>query len=306
MNTKVSVIICTYNRAQFLPRVLDGLAVQTLSRDSFEIVLVDNNSKDQTKEVCIHFQQAQPSLSFRYILESRQGLSFARNRGIEEAQSELLVFIDDDAIPEKEYLYNIVRFFESTPDAAAAGGRIHPLFESKRPGWMPDILISLVSAIDLGNRVCLFTKKFPIGANMMFRKTAIQKHGSFNVNLGRRGDNLEGAEEKDLFLRIMGAGEKVYYIPDAIVHHFIPDKRLTFGFFRRQAMGIGYSEKVRAKNISPATYFKSLFKEMLKWGASFLMCLYYCLTLRFKMGWRLLIFRWYVTKGLFKTSINNL
>lgn len=306
MNPKVSVIICTYNRAQFLPQVLQGLAIQTLAPDLFEIILVDNNSKDQTAEICTDFRQKNPSINFRYVLETRQGLSFARNRGIDEAQSDILVFIDDDAIPEKEYLYHISRFFETTPDAAAAGGRIYPLFESKRPVWMPDILTSLVAAIDLGDHVCLFKKKFPIGANMIFRKSTIRKYGPFNVNLGRRGDNLEGAEEKDLFLRVTKAGEKVYYIPDAIVHHFIPDKRLTFAFFRRQALGIGYSEKVRAKNISRPTYFKSLIKEALKWIVSFLMCLYYCITLRFSMGWRLLIFRYYVTKGLFKSNINNL
>lgn len=298
MNMKISVIICTYNRVQFLPQTFEALAAQTLSPDNFEILVVDNNSRDNTPDVCLDFKQNNRTFNFRYIPEYQQGLSYARNRGIGEAQGDLLVFIDDDAFPEKEYLHHILLFFESTPDAAAAGGRIFPLFESKRPAWMPDILISLVSAIDLGDNVCLFKKKFPIGANMIFRKTTIEKYGQFNINLGRRGDNLEGAEEKDLFFRIMAAGEKVYYIPDAIVHHVIPDKRLTFDFFRRQAIGIGYSEKVRARNISSATYFKSLFKEALKWGVSWLMCFYYCFTLRFSMGWRLLIFRWYVSKGL--------
>ena len=305
MNIKVSVIICTYNRVQFLPEAFDSLAAQTLPSENFEIIVVDNNSQDNTTEVCLAFQQTQPSINFRYILETNQGLSFARNRGINEAQSKLLVFIDDDAIPEKEYLHNIVHFFETTPDAAAAGGRIYPRFESKRPDWLPDILISLVSAIDLGDNVCLFKKKFPIGANMILRKETIDKYGSFNVNLGRRGNNMEGAEEKDLFFRIMGDGGKVYYIPNAIVHHFIPDKRLSFEFFCRQAIGIGYSEKIRAKNISSTTYLKSLIKEAIKWGVSGLMCLYYCLTFRIRMGWRLVIFRWYVSKGLLFTSKLN-
>lgn len=304
MSIRISVIICTYNRVQFLPQTFEALAEQTLSPDCFEIILVDNNSRDNTPDICSDFRINNPDLNFKYVLETRQGLSFARNRGIMESHSDLLVFIDDDAFPEKEYLYNILRFFESNPDAAAAGGRIYPLFESKRPAWMPDILMSLVSVIDLGDKVCLFKKKFPIGANMVFRKATIQKYGPFNVNLGRRGDNLEGAEEKDLFLKIIGGGENVYYIPDAIVHHVIPDKRLKFDFFCRQAIGIGYSEKVRARNISTTTYFKSLFKEFLKWGVSWFMCFYYCLTFRFSMGWRLIIFRWYVSKGMiFKKNI---
>lgn len=298
MSLKVSVVICTYNRVAYLPRTLEALAVQTVPCQEFEILLIDNNSSDRTPEACREFQQKHPELNFRYTVESRQGLSYARNRGIEEAQSDLLVFIDDDAFAAPDYLQNLIRFFETTPDAAAAGGRIYPLFESKRPDWLPGILMSLMSVIDLGDRVCLFKKKFPIGANMAFRKKTLQTYGNFNVKLGRRGDNLEGAEEKDLFLKIIAAGEKVYYIPDATVRHIIPDKRLSFDHFRRQAIGIGYSERVRSREISTATYCKSLFRECLKWGVSWGMCFGYWFTLRFRKGWRLIVFRWYVSKGL--------
>ena len=299
MNLKASVIICTYNRVAYLPRTLEALATQTVPCQDFEIVLVDNNSPDNTPEVCREFGEKHPELNFRYLTESRQGLSFARNRGIDEAQSDILVFIDDDAFAAPDYLQNLIRFFEATPDAAAAGGRIYPLFESKRPDWLPEILMSLMSVIDLGNQVCLFKKKFPIGANMAFRRKTIQTYGNFNVKLGRRGDKLEGAEEKDLFLKIRTAGEKVYYIPDATVRHVIPDKRLSFDHFRRQAIGIGYSERVRSRDISSFAYFKSLFREGLKWGVSGVMCLGYWLTFRFHKGWRLIVFRWYVSKGLF-------
>ena len=298
MNPKVSVIICTYNRVAYLPRTLAALAAQSEPCQDFEILLIDNNSRDGTLEVCREFQYTHPELNFRYMTESRQGLSFARNRGIDEAQSDILVFIDDDAFATPDYLQNLIRFFESTPDAAAAGGRIYPLFESKRPDWLPDILMSLMSVIDLGDRVCLFKKKFPIGANMAFRRKTIQAYGNFNVKLGRRGDKLEGAEEKDLFLKIIAAGEKVYYVPDAVVQHVIPDKRLSFDHFRRQAIGIGYSERIRSKDISSTAYLKSLFREVLKWGVSWAMCFGYWLTLRFRKGWRLIVFRWYVSKGL--------
>lgn len=298
MSLKVSVIICTYNRVTYLPRTLEALANQSVPFQDFEILLIDNNSSDHTPEACTGFREKHPELNFRYLTEPLQGLSYARNRGINEAQSDILVFIDDDAFATPDYLYNLIRFFESTPEAAAAGGRIYPLFESERPDWLPEILMSLMSVIDLGDRVCLFKKKFPIGANMAFRKKTIQTYGNFNVRLGRRGDNLEGAEEKDLFLKIMAAGEKVYYIPDAIVRHVIPDKRLSFDHFRRQAIGIGYSERVRSQEISSSSYFKSLFRECLKWGVSWIMCIGYWLTLRFRKGWSLIIFRWYVSKGL--------
>ena len=268
-------------------------------------MLIDNNSKDRTVEICRDFKEKYPELNFKYILESKQGLSFARNRGLDEAKGELLVFIDDDACPEKEYVQNIIHFFDNTPDAVAAGGRIYPVFESKRPIWMSDILLSLVSVLDLGDKVCLFKKKYPIGANMIFRRDTIQKYGRFNVLLGRRGDNLEGAEEKELFLRIISSNGKVYYIPNVIVHHMIPDQRLSFDYFRRQALGVGYSEGVRVRNISFAVYLNSLFKEVLKWGVTVVLCFYYCLSFRFQKGWRLLIFRRYVSEGLLSKELKK-
>ena len=95
MSIKVSVIVCTYNREPFLLKTLEALATQTVSDKLFEIVLIDNNSKDRTAEICSDFKEKYAELNFSYILESKQGLSFARNRGLDEAKGELLVFIDD-------------------------------------------------------------------------------------------------------------------------------------------------------------------------------------------------------------------
>ena len=163
-------------------------------------------------------------------------------------------------------------------------------------------MLSLASTLNLGEHVRLFKKKYPIGANMILRRSTIEKYGDFDVALGRRGNKLEGAEEKDLFYRIRRNGEKIYYIPQAIVYHFVSDKRLEFDYFKRQAIGIGYSEKVRAKRHSSREYLKSITLEIGKWGATFLLCLGYMFRLRFRAGWRLVIFRWYVSRGLFFTS----
>ncbi len=302
MDISISVIICTYNRGQLLNRTFEALVRQTLPTHEFEVILINNNSTDQTAEICLHFQQTHPEFPFRYFKEKQQGLSYARNRGIEESHSDLLVFLDDDAFAEPEYLQNIQIFFKTHPDAAAAGGRIYPEFETQRPPWMSHFMLSLASTLNLGEHVRLFKKKYPIGANMILRRSTIEKYGDFDVALGRRGNKLEGAEEKDLFYRIRRNGEKIYYIPQAIVYHFVSDKRLEFDYFKRQAIGIGYSEKVRAKRHSSREYLKSITLEIGKWGATFLLCLGYMFRLRFRAGWRLVIFRWYVSRGLFFTS----
>jgi GT2 family glycosyltransferase len=112
---------------------------------------------------------------------------------------------------------------------------------------------------------------------------------------------MDGAEEKDFFYRLTAAGEQIYYVPDAIVHHHVPDRRLTFSFFKRQAIGIGKSERIRAKHISSAEYAKSVLREGLKWGVSVVLFLFYLLTLRPAKAARLLVFRWYVSRGLLIT-----
>ncbi|MDR2425277.1 MAG: glycosyltransferase [Prevotellaceae bacterium] len=300
---KISVIVCTYNRADCILDALNSLVCQTLPLQLFEILLVNNNSTDNTSELCKTFICDKPEFNYHYIVEQNQGLSYARNRGIAEACGEIIVFMDDDAVAEPDYLEELFAFFNVVPIAAACGGRIYPRFESQRPRWMSRFLVPLTSSIDLGEKPKIFSyRQFPVGANMAVRKTMFERYGVFNPDLGRKGNSLDGAEEKDLFYRLMMNGEKIYYVPNAIVYHYVPDRRLTFDFFTRQAIGIGKSERIRAKTISNSEYRKSLVREILKWGVSFILSVFYMLAMRPAKAWRLLVFRGYVSKGLWNVS----
>jgi GT2 family glycosyltransferase len=295
----LSIIICTYNRADCILDALKALVEQTLNRALFEVLVINNNSTDNTEELCKNFASDMHDFNYHYLVEKHQGLSHARNRGIKEANSKIVVFLDDDAVAEPDYLEKMLAFFKHTPDAAACGGRIYPRFESRRPRWMSRFLLPLTSSIDLGNEIKIFNRRqFPVGANMAVRKKAFNKYGVFNPDLGRKGNSMDGAEEKDFFYRLTSAKEEIYYVPDAIVHHYVPDCRLTFDFFRRQAAGVGKSEQIRSKNISKTEYVKSIVREFLKWCASFCLFLFYLFTLRPAKAVRLLAFRWYVSKGL--------
>jgi glycosyltransferase involved in cell wall biosynthesis len=297
---KLSVVICTYNRVDCILNALHSLVQQTLPHYLFEVLLINNNSTDATENLCKNFAQHTPAFNYRYVVEMQQGLSHARNCGIAEAAGDIIVFMDDDATAEPDYLERMAAFFAQTPGAAACGGRIYPCFESRRPCWMSHFLLSLTSSIDLGNRTKIFShRQFPVGANMAVRSGLFKKYGSFNPDLGRKGNSMDGAEEKDFFYRLMAAKEKIYYVPDAIVHHYVPDRRLTFDFFRRQALGIGKSERIRAKSVGNTEYIKSIIREGLKWGVSIVLFLFYLFTLRPAKAARLLVFRWYVSSGLF-------
>jgi GT2 family glycosyltransferase len=296
---KLSVIICTYNRSDCILDALHSLVRQTLSPGLFEILLINNNSTDSTETLCKNFATQAPGLHYRYLVETQQGLSHARNRGIAEAAGSIIVFMDDDATAAPDYLETLLAFFERTPAAAACGGRIYPRFESRRPRWMSHFLLSLTSSLDLGDKVKIFSRRqFPVGANMAVKQEMFEKYGLFNPDLGRKGNSMDGAEEKDFFYRLMSAGEKIYYTPNAVVHHYVPDRRLTFDFFRRQALGIGKSERIRSKSLSQAEYAKSVVREGLKWGVSVVLFVFYLLTLRPAKAARLLVFRWYVSRGL--------
>ena len=111
MDLFISVIVCTYNREKYLGESLQCLARQDLSKDLFEIVLVNNRSTDQTEQICKRFSEENHQLNFRYFTEEQAGLSYARNRGINESKGDLIVFLDDDAMADEQYLFEVRQFF---------------------------------------------------------------------------------------------------------------------------------------------------------------------------------------------------
>lgn len=297
---KLSVIICTYNRELYLGSALESIKNQSFDKNEYEIILINNKSTDNTEKISKNFAENNKDLNFRYFIEYNQGLSFARNRGIREAEGEILIFIDDDAFAFTDYLQEIYKFFSENKHIIAGGGRIYPHWESKKPEWMSKYLITLVSAIDLGDKIKLFkNRNFPIGANMAFRKEAFEKYGDFNTNLGRVGKGMQGGEEKDIFYRIRNSGELIAYIPNAKVNHLAPDTRLSMEFIRKQAIEIGKSERIRAKSISNTELIMSYFREILKWMASFMIFFQFLISFKKEQAKMIIRFRFWVSKGLF-------
>lgn len=296
----ISIIICTYNREKYLYDALRHIATNVFPAESYEIVLVNNNSTDNTEQECERFEKDFPKVNFRYYVETNQGLSYARNRGISESRGDILVFLDDDSFVKPDYLTNLHHNLMNHPEAMAFGGKITPLFESgETPKWLSKWTYSWVSAIDKGNDIVPFEgNSYPIGANMGFRKDCIDQCGLFNTELGRSKKNLMGGEEKDLFNRVKEKGFKILYFPDIEVEHVIPPQRTTLDYIKRLGRGIGMSEKLRTLNISKWEYVKRLGMELIKWGGSIILGIGYTLLFSPRKGWVLILFRWNVTAGL--------
>lgn len=300
----LSVIVCTYNRDKFLYDALRHVALNDFPTEDYEIVLINNNCTDSTESECQRFAADFPKVQFRYFVETKQGLSHARNRGIAESRGDILVFIDDDSFVKADYLRNLQNRISQHPDAKAFGGKITPRFESgEAPRWLCKWNYSWVSAIDLGDKVCAFEgKAFPIGANMGVRKHCFEEVGLFNTELGRTGNNLMGGEEKDLFNRLKENGMRILYFPDIEVEHVIPPQRTTKDYIVRMAYGVGVSERLRCKNIGKTALAKRYGSEIIKWLASMILWFGYVIVLRPAAGNMLMIFRWNVSRGLFKKN----
>lgn len=296
----LSVILCTYNRDKYIYNVLKSLAENTLPPDRYEIVLVDNNCTDNTRGECDRFVKDFPDVTFRYFVETNQGLSHARNRGIRESKRDILVYVDDDALVNKEYLQTYADFFAQQPEIDAAGGPIIPQYETEEPDWMSHFTKALITGYKyLGDKAKEFPKNdYPGGGNAAYRASVFEKVGLFNVELGRKGDSLVGAEEKDIFDKMTTLGMRFYYLPTAILYHLIPEKKLGKDYFDRLTYSIGKSERMRTKRIGNGKYLKRLASELVKWAGSVALCIGYTLTGHPKRGWKLIQFRWNVTKGL--------
>jgi len=294
----LSIIICTYNREKYIYNALKSIAENDFPTSEYEIVLINNNSTDHTESECKRFQSDYHQIVFQYFIETNQGLSYARNRGITEAKGDILIYVDDDAFVNKEYLRAYYDLFTQRNEVYAAGGPIIPHYETKPPKWFSYFTRELITSyLYQGNKIGKFKRKFPGGGNAAYRKEVFEKTGVFNVELGRKGNNLVGAEEKDIFDKMTSLNMGILYIPNAILYHIIPDTKLTNDYFNRLTTSIGKSERIRTLKISKVKYLKRLFSELIKWVASLVLCIGYTLAFTPQKGFKLIVFRWNVTRG---------
>lgn len=230
-----SVIVCTYNRAASLADTLAALAALQLPPGfEWELIVVDNNSRDTTRATVEGFAAAHPALPLRYVFEGRQGLSHARNRGIAESRGEILAFTDDDVLPAPDWLALLVQGMREH-GCAAAGGYIAPLWQADPPAWLTDRFygfLALKTDTD-GPKTVREPEEMPFGASLAFRREVFERLGLFDPNLGRKGAVLAGGEEIDVLMRVVNDGGRVVYFPAARVRHKVEAFRLNKRYFRR-------------------------------------------------------------------------
>lgn len=232
---EISVIICTYNRCESLRRTLTSLCdVLVPEKLQWELLVMDNNSRDLTPQVCAEFVGKIP---IRYIHEPRQGKSYALNHGIDEARGELLLFTDDDVDFDPHWLAIYAEAARRNPTFEYFGGRVIPRWEQPPPRWVEEnsqtLLRAMVVHWDLGEteRTLLNTNLNEgfIGANMGVRAALFATAGKFQHNLGTTERGSEDGEFND---RLRRGGWGGVYLPRALIYHRNPPNRMTERYLR--------------------------------------------------------------------------
>ncbi len=253
----ISVIICTYSRGEHLRKVLFDLTCQeSICHVSYEVLVVDNNSRDNTKHVCEEFISKYPEV-FRYVFEERQGKTFALNTGIRESRGNIVAFTDDDVVIDKRWLYSINQAFEVNPECKAFGGRVLPLWPDTVPPWIAREgafrnTSGVVVEHDFGDTVKSYSQSgmFPIGANMFFSREIFEKYGWFDERLNQGIKKLPMLEDMDFCNRLLKCKENFKYIPDSVVYHPICHERLTKNYIRKHAFKSGRAQYIMNDNVN--------------------------------------------------------
>jgi glucosyl-dolichyl phosphate glucuronosyltransferase len=208
MAVDVSVVISTYNRCSLLARALESLQHQDSGDVSYEVLVVDNNSTDETRNVAQTLMGESPG-RFRYIFEPKQGLSYARNAGIAGARAEVVAFTDDDVRVSSNWVSGIKAGFTAEPDADFLGGKVLPDWNGTPPAWLTRAHWAPLALLDYGEEPFYVDADRPIcliGANCAFRKRAFEQVGTFRADFQRVKDGVGSLEDHELLLRLWKAG----------------------------------------------------------------------------------------------------
>ncbi|MGQ0830930.1 MAG: glycosyltransferase family 2 protein [Microthrixaceae bacterium] len=239
---RLSVVVCTLDRAELLDGCLRAVLADRPRDGSVEVVVVDNGSTDDTPAVVASHD------GVRYVIEPRRGLARARNAGLAAAAAGMVAFLDDDARSMPGWTAALLHARERWPTAVAIGGPVVLEWGAPRPAWLVPALTRWFSAVDHGPAARLLDpNEQPVGANLTVARDPALAVGGFAPELGRMGASLASEEEVDLLRRLRATGGEVAWEPAAAVRHLVPPERMTRRWIVRRAWAQGRSDRTAAR-----------------------------------------------------------
>ncbi|HEY1307383.1 MAG TPA: glycosyltransferase [Vicinamibacterales bacterium] len=229
MTPDLSIVIPTYNRPADLELVIEALMRQQTGGVSYEVIVADNNSREETRAVVDRAVARGTAAPLRYIREPRQGISYARNTGVSIARSSRLAFLDDDGVPVPTWVREVKDAFDQHPDVDCFGFRIRPVWSTPAPSWLTAANSGPIAIQDRPNPAPLDREHAfacLLSANLACRRQAFDQVGGFSPLYAR-------SEDREFELRLWNAGKRGLYLPIADVLVDVPANRLTKDYHRR-------------------------------------------------------------------------
>ena len=223
MSRQLTIIICTQNRSEIIKDCLQAVTDQSVSPALYDIIVVDNNSSDDTKEVVKKF--VKEGCNVRYVFEDKVGLSYARNTGWLNSHTPWITYLDDDAIAHPDFVEKILETCRSYP-FDCFGGVYLPWFRYGTSYWLPYNACSNKSVQSYTGE--LPPNKFASGGNLTIKQALIEEIGGFDTSLGMSGKKISYGEEIDLQIRLRKKGYIVGFNPHIIVDHLVAERKLTY------------------------------------------------------------------------------
>src|ERR1051326_5993324 len=225
----VSVIVPTYNRCQVLIEALDSLMNQETGGVNYEVIIVDNNSSDRTRDAIAEAITNFNCDNLVYCFEPKQGVSYARNTGIATARAPILAFADDDIRPTSNWVASIYKAFKRIPDADCVGGKVLPAEGTNFPPWLTREYWTALALLDLGDEpLVLDVRNGPglVTANFAVRASVFKECGLFAPELQRVKDGIGSMEDHEFQLRLSASKKRLMYRPEIVVDAQVLEERL--------------------------------------------------------------------------------
>jgi glycosyltransferase involved in cell wall biosynthesis len=234
IKSTLTIVICTFNRAEILERCLNSLQTQNIPNDLFQVIIVDNNSTDNTKLIIKKFTRKNEN--FKYLFEPNQGLSIARNRGLQGSLSEWVGYIDDDAIINSNFIENVIWTFE-TQNFDVFGGCVYSWFHYGKPEWFP---VKFEQNWNKNTKLGLITANEEIWGGVMFFKThTLNSINGFPEDIGMSGNKISYGEESLVINKLIKKGYNVGFNPDIIIYHLVGKHKLLISWHLLSAFAKG-------------------------------------------------------------------